>query len=809
MGLFEDVAERLLAQDLDAHVTALALAACRGPEDLAGALAAGSADLPDLDLDEDDAAAGGAVHLRAVAVEGFRGIGARARLELPPGPGLTLVVGRNGSGKSSFAEAVELALTGDNRRWSSRSKVWRDGWRNLHHAGPAEVRGEFAVEGRRQPVAVRRRWDADADLADATLAVEGADADDLDDLGWASALELYRPFLPYSELGAMVDEGPTALHDALSAVLGLDLLTGAAKVLRDARLTRERAWKGVVGDAADLAAELAEVDDERARTAADLLAAKQPDVEAVAGLLGDEDPTAGPGLDVLRQLAGLAGPDLDAVRRAADRLDDAARAAAATRGSDAARDLEVAELLGRARHLHDEHGDGDCPVCGVGALDGEWAARAGRLEEQLRTAAAEVEATRRELVAARGEVAGLARAVPAVLRRAGLADVDASLATATWEELQAVVEVEDDRERAVALRKRAEAVTNALADLRQRCRAALVQREDQWRPHATRVSAWVARARDARDEATAAPALKAAEKGLAAVHDEVRAERWEPIAEHAKQVWEQLRQASNVAIDDVALAGTGNRRRVEVTVTVDGVEGAALGVMSQGELHALALSLFLPRATLPESPFRFLVIDDPVQSMDPARVDGLARVLGEVATDRQVVVFTHDDRLPEAVRRLQVPANVLEVTRGRDSAVEVRHASSPWERHLDDARALARSEGLPRILRARSVPGFCRLALEAAAADAVRRRDLAAGHTHAEVEAALEATPKLLPRLALAILGDAGRGGEVLGRLNAMGRWAGDAVRACNAGAHEGHDGDLGALVDDVAQVVRRQLVER
>ena len=75
--------------------------------------------------------------------------------------------------------------------------------------------------------------------------------------------------------------------------------------------------------------------------------------------------------------------------------------------------------------------------------------------------------------------------------------------------------------------------------------------------------------------------------------------------------------------------------------------------MSQGELNALALSVFLPRATLPESPFRFVVIDDPVQSMDPAKVDGLARVLAEPPRDRQVVVFTHDDRLPEAVRRLQ------------------------------------------------------------------------------------------------------------------------------------------------------------
>ena len=77
----------------------------------------------------------------------------------------------------------------------------------------------------------------------------------------------------------------------------------------------------------------------------------------------------------------------------------------------------------------------------------------------------------------------------------------------------------------------------------------------------------------------------------------------------------------------IQLTGDGTRRRVVLDVTVDGVEGAALGVMSQGELHSLALSLFVPRATLPESPFRFIVIDDPVQSMDPARVDGLARVL--------------------------------------------------------------------------------------------------------------------------------------------------------------------------------------
>lgn len=116
-------------------------------------------------------------------------------------------------------------------------------------------------------------------------------------------------------------------------------------------------------------------------------------------------------------------------------------------------------------------------------------------------------------------------------------------------------------------------------------------------------------------------------------------------------------------------------RKVVLDVTVDGTAGAALSVLSQGELHALALSLFLPRATVAESPFRFLVIDDPVQAMDAATVAGLARVLAETAVTRQVVVFTHDDRLPEAVRRLGLPATVLAVCREEKSRVAVRPVS--------------------------------------------------------------------------------------------------------------------------------------
>lgn len=331
---------------------------------------------------------------------------------------------------------------------------------------------------------------------------------------------------------------------------------------------------------------------------------------------------------------------------------------------------------------------------------------------------------------------------------------------------------------------------------------AAARREDRWRPLAAKLADWLQRAEKAAAGAGRAARLKPAETWVKALTTEIRDERFAPIAGATKDYWDMLRQQSNVELGRVSLEGTASRRKVVLDVTVDGTGGAALGVMSQGELHALALSLFLPRATLAESPFRFLVMDDPVQSMDPARVDGLARVLERAATDRQVVVFTHDDRLPEAVRRLGIGARVLEVTRRPNSQIEIRAALDPVSRALDDARALARTDELPEQAARRVVPGLCRLAIEARCAELVWRRRLSRGARHADVEDALARAERLTAKMALALFDDPTRVGEVLGKLNRVGRRSADAFQRCNRGAHEADTGDLIGLVEDVKVLV-------
>jgi len=224
--------------------------------------------------------------------------------------------------------------------------------------------------------------------------------------------------------------------------------------------------------------------------------------------------------------------------------------------------------------------------------------------------------------------------------------------------------------------------------------------------------------------------------------------------------------------------------------------------MSQGELHALGLALFLPRATTTESPFRFVIIDDPVQAMDPAKVDGLARVLATVAEHRQVVVFTHDDRLAQAMRRLQLPARIVEVVRSSRIERSPRTTDDPVRRHLGDARALASTPELPAQIRSELVAGYCRSAVEAACHATVRRRRLGRGEHHEDVERTLEQAHKVHQLVTLALFDDVDRGVDTLPHLDRRDRRAATALPAIKEGVHRGYPGGLHELISDTERLV-------
>ena len=769
--------------------------------------AAGSGDAAPEDAGPAAGRAPARAYLARVTVSGFRGIGPAAVLDLAPGPGLTVVAGRNGSGKSSFAEALEVALTRRSYRWAKRSAVWSESWRNLRHPHPARIVVELAEEGV-GTTTVTARWAAGAGLDDVSIRTRrpGRTPGDLGALGWDHDLDLFRPFLSYEELGALFAE-PSKLHDALAGILGLDRLEDAAKLLT-ARLKDVAAPALEAGRLArQLLPDLLACPDDRARTAAALLRCRTPQPDRVAELVTGAAP-ADQALTLLRRLARLRAPDPQAWRTVRADLDEAARQHAEALAAVGAANLRTTSLLRAALEHFEQHGAGACPVCGRGDLDDAWARDARTDLERAGHAVAAVDAARAQAGRAR---AALGEALPALAdvlaaaSRPGPDGLDQEpglpelvlVAADRWRGLQALAADPDaaigDVEAAFAV------LGDAVQQVVTRAGQALSTREDAWQPLALRVAGWLTVARRAERAAPAAADLRAAERWLKANLNDLRNARIAPLADRARQIWSALRQESNVDLGGLTLEGSATRRRVELAATVDGEDAGAFGVLSQGEQHALALALFLPRATAANSPFGFIVVDDPVQAMDPAKVDGLARVLQQTAADRQVVVLTHDDRLPEAVRRLQIPARILEVTRDVGSVVAVHRATDPADRYLSDARAVASDPAVPDDVASRVVPELCRLALEATCRDVWFRAQFARGGARADVERSWARARTTRARLALAVRGD--QNASLDAWLTQRQRRA--ALTVCAAGVHVGLPGNAHQAVRDVERVVR------
>ncbi|GLW17642.1 hypothetical protein Stsp01_43850 [Streptomyces sp. NBRC 13847] len=726
----------------------------------------------------------GRIYLESVAVARFRGIGPRALLKLSPRPGVNLVVGRNGSGKSSIAEGIETAFTGVNMRWQGQHAIRRSNWRNLHDTdGRPEIAVKLAIEGDTGRSTLARTWEGD-DFGDsqAELKRPGHGRAPLDQVGWKQALRDFRPFLSYVDLDRMISGKPSEMYDAIATILGLGQLSAADGRLRQEAKALEDAEKAAKAELPGLKEALYELEDDdravQALVAVDT--AGTPDfstIEAlVAGVPADTDDGL---LAGLRAEADVQGPEMPQVRTAVDRLRTAFADVEDLRGTGAEDALQRAELIERAVAHNDRHPNAaSCPVCGTaGMLDAAWAAEAIAQIAALRQEAEAAAGARSELRSATRAVQDLVhtpRRIPVAL-------------TDPWCAWTACRTISDPGELARRAHEAAATLADACAAVKENAIRELEKRDERWRRLITRLAGWAERARAVAANKPRLRDIRKASTWIKALAAELREERMEGYADQSQRIWERLRQESNIDLKAVSLKGSEKAtvRKLVMDVSVDGQDASALSVMSQGEQHSLALSLFLPRAATADSPFGFIVIDDPVQSMDPAKVNGLAQVLHELGEHRQVVVFTHDTRLQRAFTSQDLPVTVFEVERAKSSKVKVKPVTDPVRQALDDARALASTSALPMVARTHVLPSLCRIALENAFLEAAWIRNHRSGAPEHALQAAVGEADKLLKVAALALFGDAARTGDVYRELRTLcGPRAVELLKQCQSGAH-------------------------
>lgn len=565
-------------------------------------------------------------YIKSISAEGFRGIGPHAELTIADGPGLTVVYGANGSGKSSFVEALDVLLTGGTGRFDGRGPEWRSAWANIHESTGGNIQATFTfatAAGESASVALKRSWTGNRFMA---AAYDESPSRLMAHLGWLTALDEFKPVLGYEELGPLFEED-------------IIIQNNDEKVpKRPARTTR--------------------------RTETSL--ARH-----------------------IRLRAGVS-----------DRLIEHLWTATHERRKE---QLEMQEPFSAELHV---------------------LRRWHELDKKLLPSKKNRTNSRKNWMKV----------------RSALISPTGTLMTPgqwRWDRIASIEKSSDKKSNYIL----------AVLDFAKSAASAGLY------------------AKGGTD--TTGPSWRTTQVYCEMLVDAIYKIRLSPFSQHVADIWSTIRHDSAVSFDGLTLQQAVDHDnkltlRASLGLTVDGVEGVERGVLSQGELHTLALSVFLPTMMRQDSPFRFAVIDDPVQVMDEHAVDGLAEVLRAAAEDLQVIVFTHDKRLLEALYWQGIKHTQINVTRTGKSVVKCEPVSDPVSQRIADARMLAEEAVANDEFRHRRNAAYqCRRAIEAACLRAVRAKFTRQGLSHQQIESKVEVALRnkdttTLRLLALAIFGDVG-----------------------------------------------------
>lgn len=625
--------------------------------------------------------------LLGVTVEGFRGFSSRQSINFDAD--VVLIHGDNGTGKTSITEAISWGLTGalpqELLDRAKGSRPIRDVIENAYSELPPRVGLRFSVgqttldiirRGTSKSSEVEVVMDSTRRMGEQAVAEAfGCESETaLVDALTTSAL------LRQDAIRAAIDVGPSTLHERMAAIVGLDEITNfttAAKAaVKAARATEREAKERLDATSAALKQITDDLPNAGGRPA-------QEQESLIRAALQDEFGERTPNdvsvpladiktLDELVRRGRLLTALIEVVDRGAGLFEQEVQIAKDT-------DVSTDELAPRVRTAHDQAEsmerlssatqrlneaalellDDDCPVCRQ-TVDTE--ALRARLENDLSSADQDL----RRASEARAFASSLQAQLEAAQRREQALLAQRTAVASAHSEIQSMAsDTEVFLTQALLEPKSWRFLSSRLSEMRSGLRRAHSAVHE-------RVATDVGLVRDrllsaqnaAQAAATAHQVAGARTRRIIALSDaaqsgadQIVAAWLERLSPSFSEVFDRLQPHPTFTALEFK-ADVFYKKNVLVPQVVDSdaaVIANPLVTFSEGQLNAVALSYFLGMAlNAPVVPLAFLLLDDPLQSMDVISALGFADMCRRLRTERQLILTTHDRRWAELlVRKLR------------------------------------------------------------------------------------------------------------------------------------------------------------
>ncbi len=636
------------------------------------------------------------MRLERIVVQAFRGYPNRTEIMLSGD--VVLLVGENGTGKTSLTEAFEWVLFGSivrKERSKTRGKYQGSAWiRSVHAPADSETFAEVTLIKNGNRHVVRRRLVGNR----TELTIDGFPASDVGGLGLQTE-DAFRPFLGQCEIQALIDSEQQNRWEQLSAILGFAGFGQLRERLqrlrtdtdRDERIKRlrERVTRAVQPLTPAGMEPLEQAPDDLRGRAAGLVglgaesawdeigAQAQRALDAL--LVRDRRPA---GLDILtvgaKDLSSVAHETAGAVRGLVEH---------ATNHRAWHEENERSTFASQGLGLIDDDRPELCPFCANETLDTE---RVGVLRQQAKRTSTPAPADPRgdlETGMAAVLAAGPMNTDAAGLLLESLADdPEAGVLKAALEEQAALNElraharrladaalaayetasrvhgngdalsgmvtelpgvIEEIGQRHVTLRAQVEALVRDLTK-----RFSGLDEADKKRMGALQMAVLLAENGTAGE---AAWRLRERQEQLRLLVSELEAAEKSRMAAALKRLsgdiaryYEELSPGHHIKISGITIRDT-KRRQAALAATSHGKVVNPVTMFSEAEGNCLGLSLYFSQRVDRNPRWSMIMLDDPVQSMDQGHEEGLIDLLTRVSRDRQVIVMTHQRRFAEQI----------------------------------------------------------------------------------------------------------------------------------------------------------------